>query len=339
MTASASSSLGIGVIGAGPWGRNLIRSFERVARCRVATICDVDPAALDAARALSRRASLVSDARAILDDDGVDACVVATPSHDHASNAVAALESGKHVFIEKPMALSSVDAARIRDAAGRSARRVMVGHLLKYHPAVVELKQRIDAGELGTLRYLVSQRMGPHNARRTEGAWWSLAPHDLSLAQYLFRAAPTSLSARRHTLPGGTRDELVVARLEFPGGASAMIVAGTCDPAKVRRLTVVGTQRAAVFDDTLATDKLKLYRAPHASPEHMAAEPEAWLGEAIDVPRVAPDEPLLCEARHFVSGILDGTPLSSDVHDGSDVVRLLELGDLSMQRDGAVVVR
>lgn len=334
---SVPAQLEIGVLGAGPWGRNLIRAFGSAERCRVAAICDVDGAALEASRALSRDARLAADPSAIFEDRALTACVVATPSRDHAALAVAALEAGKHVFVEKPMALCTADAARIRDAATRTGRRVMVGHLLKYHPAVVELKRRIDRGELGTPRYLVSQRLGPQSARRAEGAWWSLAPHDVSLACFLFGEAPARISARRHALPGAPGDELVVARLDFPGGATAMIVVGACDPSKVRRLTVVGTGRAALFDDTAPTDKLKLYRAPDASLEHLAAEPEAWLGDAIDVPDVPRDEPLLCEARHFVGGVLDRAPVHSDADDGATVVRWLELGDRSMRDDGRPV--
>jgi UDP-2-acetamido-3-amino-2,3-dideoxy-glucuronate N-acetyltransferase len=237
------------------------------------------------------------------------------------------------VFVEKPMALALRDAHRMRDAA-RAARRVlMVGHLLRYHPAVLRLKQWITAGQLGRLERVVALRLGPGTADASTNPWWSLAPHDLSLFRHLANTELAELSLRQAAPPGGPQ---IVARVRATG-ITADIVVSAAHSTKVRRLVVFGSEGAACFDDGGNAPCLAIHRGPPpawgSAVQELAAAPfplhEGWQPSAL--PRL---EPLAAEVAHFVSALLDGTRVATDAEEGCRVVAALEAGALSLSQNG-----
>lgn len=282
---SAAPRLRVAVIGTGRWGKNLVRVFCSLAQAELVSVCDVDPVTL---AALETRAERVTDYRHILDDRRIDAVVIATPPHTHADLAVASFEAGKHVFVEKPMALCSADAWRVVRAAEKAGKRGMVGYVMLHHPAITQVKQWIDDGVLGDIRRIVAVRRGPPGGPHEPGPWWSLAPHDVSLACFLLEGEPLSVAVTER------REGTIEGRLRFADDCIVDISVGTDSLAKVRRLAVGGTRRVAFLDET-------------AHREQSA-------------------EPLLLEAAHFVDGVLDDKRLRSDIAEGARVVRLLEAG-------------
>jgi UDP-2-acetamido-3-amino-2,3-dideoxy-glucuronate N-acetyltransferase len=329
--------LGVAVVGLGPWGENLARVFAGLDRARVVALCDERPDRLAALPELGDgplRTRCLGEAIAL---DATAAVVIATAPASHAQLAGQALSAGKHVFIEKPMARCSDDARQLMRHAERAGLRIMVGHILEYHPAFERLRELVEAGRLGRLSHIRCQRLG-RSARRHESVWWSLAPHDLGLLRVLAGAEPQRLSVCARD---GAPDDAVVAQLQFPGELSARIEVSAVHPDKTRRLTVVGTERIAVFDDQEPRHKLRLFEpAPRRlgqsgcpypdSPDCLGALPtviglRCW---PVDVDRT---EPLEREARHFVDALLDGRPIRTDAANGLAVVELLEMGQQSLE--------
>jgi UDP-2-acetamido-3-amino-2,3-dideoxy-glucuronate N-acetyltransferase len=322
----------VAVVGVGRWGKNLARVFAEAPRARLAGLCDTDPTRLsDGQHWLPpdiEKTVLVDE---LLDSADVDAVVIATPPETHAPLARRALNANKHVFVEKPMALSSVDAQELRKLAQDRGRRFMVGHVLLYHPAVAELSTRLRMGELGEVNAIHCVRVTASRKQHREAAWWSLAPHDVSLLLRLLGAHPREITASRCETEGG---ELIAAELVFPGGSTATIQVGVEQSSDLRRLLVVGTKRAALFDDRAPREKLKFFR-PTDDPS--GSDPRS----AVRVPYYAPElpnhEPLAVEARHFIDAILDGRAITSDALEGCAVVSVLEAGGTSLAQGGVPV--
>jgi UDP-2-acetamido-3-amino-2,3-dideoxy-glucuronate N-acetyltransferase len=334
--------LKIGVVGAGRWGRNLIRCISALSDAEVAAVCDVagPPDPVPGAAVFHR------DFDGLL-ASGLPAIVIATPAELHASQAVAALDAGIHVFVEKPMALTLRDASRMRDAATASGRTLMVGHLLRYHPASLELEGLIRRDDIGVIQRAVAVRFGAGAPPRTmgttggmDGPWWSLAPHDLSLLRHLLGAEIVEVSVRRAT--GGSGLGAVRARIRTTAAPADIIVSDAHD-AKVRRVVIVGSEGSAVFEDAAYGAELVLLRGLRASRDPAAGVEQVLAtvttplhrfgstAERIPFPRI---EPLLSEAAHFVSAIRSGGPVMTDAEEGCRVTAALEAGALSLSRDG-----
>jgi predicted dehydrogenase len=316
--------LGVSVIGAGRWGKNLVRVFGSLERADLVSVCDSDASVL---ASLDPSVHKVSSFSQVLSDAHVDAVVIATPTGTHVDLAIAAFEAGKHVFVEKPMALSTIDARRMLRAARLSQRRGMIGFVLHYHPAVEELRRWMAGGLLGRVQRMISVRHGVH-ARGTEpNSWWSLAPHDVSLARFLFGREPTSVALTEQV------DGSVVgmrARLAFDGPCEAEIRVADGARDKVRRLIVVGTEATALFDDLRPEEKLCLYGTAEAVEDMEGLRPQV-------IAKLPSTEPLRAEAVHFVHALLAGAPFRTDVSDGARVVAVLEAGQTSLASGGRAV--
>ena len=331
--------IGVAVIGAGNWGRNLVRNFASMPRVALKYVCDVrEPVRLAMASA-HPQAKAVEDLAAVLGDEDVDAVVVAVDAPRHHEVAKAALEAGKHVYVEKPMTLSaetSIELATIADERGLT---LMVGHLLEYHPAVNFMKEKLHAGDLGDPLYLYSQRVNLGIVRKTENAWWSLAPHDISVACYLYEAEPKVVSASGHAYLQEGIEDVVFANLKFEDGRMAHIHVSWLDPHKVRRITLVGSQKMIVFDDMEAAEKVRIHDkgADVRRSVESYAEAIALRTGDILIPRIPGGEPLRMECRHFVDAVSNGQSPRSDAADGVRVVRVLEAGAESLRRGGEPV--
>ena len=335
---TAQDELKVSVVGVGNWGRNVLRCFAQADRCRVTGICDLDE------NTLAKQARTIPDALATKKFDevlanGCDAVVIATKAVTHYELAAKALEAGKHVYVEKPLCLAGAEADRLVALAKQQQRRLMVGHLLLFHPCVERLKAMVNSGELGSVYYMYTQRVNLGVVRQDENAWWSLAPHDISVVCHLYDAQPVAVSATGQSYLQPGVEDAVFASLRFADGRMAHVHVSWLDPHKIRKMTVVGSERMVTFDDMEAAEKIRIYdkSAEVAEAYESFAQAVAIRSGDIVIPRVKNAEPLKLEAQHFINGILDNQPILTDGADGVRVVRVLEAGTESLKRGGETV--
>lgn len=324
----------IGQVGLGHWGPNVLRNFYKLPGSRVKLCCDLDDKALARVQAEYPDVETTRDYDRLLNDAELDAIVVTASARAHYGLARAALERDKHVFVEKPIALDLAEARALVDLARARDRRLMVGHLLLYHPAVQRLKALIDAQELGEVRYIYSQRLNLGQVRRDENAMWSLAPHDISVALYLLAQAPATVSAQgRDFLRDGVHD-LAFLTIGFANGSLAHCHVSWLDPHKVRRLTVVGSKKMAVFDDMTAREKLIIFDQGVDFPEVGYPDLHTLRFGDIYIPRIDMREPLTLECQHFVTCVQEGKTPLTDGENGLAVLRVLTAAQESLDRGG-----
>jgi predicted dehydrogenase len=327
--------LGVAVAGCGEWGRHHVRTLASLPGARLLHVADPSPARREVAAGLAPGAAVAADLDAALADPRVAAVVVAAPSPWHAPLARAALEAGKHVLVEKPLAATSAEAEDLEARARRARRVLMPGHLLLYHPAVRLLRRLVARGALGRVRYLVGQRTNLGRIRRDENALLSLGPHDVSVMAHLLGSWPEAVSAQGAAYVQPEREDVVFLTLRFPGGRLGHVHLSWLDPHKVRRLTVVGSSKMAVFDDMEPAEKVRVHDKGAAP-----AEPGTW-GEALAIrfgetriPRVSTAEPLKEELRAFLRAARTGETPLADARSGVRVVKVLEAAERSLSRRG-----
>jgi predicted dehydrogenase len=326
----------IAQIGCGYWGPNLLRSFSAQPNCQVKWLVDQSPERRAFVERTYRSCRTTDDAQAVLGDREVDAVVIATPAPTHFALASAALRAGKHVYVEKPMTLKARDAEDLVALADRAGRKLMVGHLLEYHPAVDYVKKQVDAGALGNIHYMYCQRLNLGVVRRDENAFWSLAPHDISVILYLFGQEPDRVTASGECYLQPGVEDVVFANLHFPDGRMAQIHVSWLDPHKERRMVVVGSQKMLVFDDMAAAEKVRVYdkgATVQAGPAGVVDAINVRHGDIV-IPRIPTAEPLDVETRHFIDCLVNDTPPRSDGRDGLRVVRILEQVDQLLHGGG-----
>ena len=332
-------TLQVAQIGVGRWGRNLLRNLVALPSADVVAVCDTsDPALAEAAR-LAPRARATRDPQSVVEDPTVGAVVVATETPHHAEWARAALVAGKHVFVEKPLAPTVAEAEALVTLAAEHDRRLMVGHLLRYHPAFRHVERLAAEGALGEIRYLYSVRVNLGVVRSQENAFDSLAPHDLAVARALLGPALAVTAQGGAFLQDGVED-VVFATVEYASGALAHLHCSWLDPHKVRRVTVVGSRRMAVVDDQEPAEKVRVYdRGIDAAPgfADLAGALTVRSGD-IAVPRVPADEPLRLEVEEFAAAIRERRAPRTDGEDGLEVVRVLEAARRSMAEGRRVEV-
>ena len=320
----------VGVVGLGYWGPNLARNFAAIDGCELTWLCDgseeIRAKLTDAFPAVHTSAKIDE----LLADPELEAIVLATPVPTHAELAVRVLETGKHCFVEKPLATTVADAQRAVDAAEQAGRILMVGHLLEYHPAVTRLKELLDADELGSLYYVYGNRVNLGKLRAEENALWSLGAHDVSVVLHLIGEEPVECSAHGESYVRGGVQDVVFCYLRFPSGQVAHLHLSWLDPHKERRITVVGSKRMATFDDMRTEGKLTVYDKGFDEDASSWGEYIARAGESFS-PRLANAEPLRLECQHFVDCIREGRTPRSDGHSGLRVVRVLEALQRSLE--------
>jgi predicted dehydrogenase len=313
----------IGVVGLGYWGPNLARNFAAIEGCELLWLCDASPEARERLAASFPSARATGDLDDLLNDPELDAVVLATPVPTHAELAIRVAESGKHCFVEKPLATTAIDAEAAVAAAERAGKILMVGHLLEYHPAVHRLKELLDEGELGDLYYVYGNRLNLGKLRSEENALWSLGAHDVSVVLHLIGEEPSECFAHGESYVRAGVEDVVFCYLRFPSGLSAHLHLSWLDPHKERRLTVVGARRMATFDDMAVAGKLTVYDKGFDEDVRSWGEYIARSGESFS-PRIANAEPLRLECEHFIDCIRSGATPRSDGHSGLRVVRVLE---------------
>ena len=317
------SAVSVGVVGLGYWGPNLARNFDRLPEAELRWICDA------ARERRERWAPSFTGARAageldeLLGDPSLDAVVLATHVPTHADLAVRVLEAGKHCFVEKPLAQSSVDAERVVDAAEAAGRVLMVGHLLEYHPGVEKLRELVRGGDLGEVRYLYSNRLNLGQLRADENALWSLGAHDVSVMLRLVDEDPIECRAVGESYMRSGVEDVVFGYLRFPSGVAAHLHLSWLDPHKERRFTVVGSKQMATFDDMELDEKVKVYDKGFDQSFESYGEYIARSGDVMS-PSISNEEPLRIECRHFLERVRTGSEPRSGPRSGLRVVRVLE---------------
>ncbi len=320
------SDTNVAIVGCGQWGINHVRTFANTSGCRVSWLVDSDDKRLDKAQDLARGAKAAVDIESPLKDDAVQACVIATNSESHYRLARKALEAGRHVLVEKPLALSVREAEDLVDLAAKKGLVLMVGHLLLYHPAVDCLKGLLDKGELGQILYLYSVRVNLGAIRRNENALWSLAPHDISVMLHLLGQNPTKAIANGKCFLQRDIEDVVFFTLDFPQGQVAHAQVSWLDPHKIRKFTVVGAKKMVTFDDMEATEKIRIYdKGVNQEIRYGSYDEVLTLREGdIHIPYFRMTEPLRLEAAHFLECVRQKRRPLSDGENGLAVVRILE---------------
>ena len=313
----------LAAVGLGYWGPNLARNLDELEGAELAWICDRDEARLERYGARFPDARKTTNYDDVLADPELDAVAVATPVVTHFELAREALLAGKHVFVEKPLALSSALGEQLVALAEERALVLMPGHLLLYHPGVAKLKGLVDSEELGRLLYVYGNRQNLGQIRKDENALWSLGAHDLSVILHLVGEEPVEAWARGESFLNPGVEDVVFCYLRFPSGVVAHMHLSWLDPHKMRRITVVGRDRMAVFDDMELERKVTVYdKAPWKRAETYG-EWQTRSGD-IFIPKIATDEPLRLECEHFLRLVGGDGDRQKVARDGAMVVRTLE---------------
>ncbi|MGB8953495.1 MAG: Gfo/Idh/MocA family oxidoreductase [Candidatus Aminicenantales bacterium] len=320
----------LAVIGCGRWGKNLIRNFHELNALR--TVCDLDENRLKLFKEQYPELEATPDYPSVLESSKIKAVVISTPAATHYSLAKMALQSGKDVFVEKPIALNYREGEELVALAKARKKILMVGHLLEYHPAIIKLKEIVDSGTLGKIHYIYSNRLNLGTFRQEENILWSFAPHDISLILYLLDEMPHEISAHGGNYLNPHIADVTITNLNFPSGAKAHIFVSWLHPYKEQKLIVIGEQKMALFDDVRPNEKLFIYphkidwirRMPLAHPEK--AEP-------VKVEKI---EPLKTECVHFMECIATRKAPKTDGNNGLRVLKILEMSQQSLQDKGKI---
>jgi UDP-2-acetamido-3-amino-2,3-dideoxy-glucuronate N-acetyltransferase len=323
------SGMRVGVIGAGYWGKNLVRTCAELNALQA--ICDADARTREAAADAYPKVKICAAVDELLALD-LDAVVVATPAPTHAAIALAVLAAGKHAFIEKPLALTVEEGARVADAAGAAGKIAFVGHLLLYHPAVRRLRELIADGAIGEVWHVRSRRQKLGIIRSAESVWWSFAPHDVALALTILDDEPTAATAAQvGSLQPGIFD-MTYADFRFPGDRSAHLEVSWLDPERVAKLEVFGASGVLVFEDT--NDGGSLVHVKAGARRDDAGGFSTWRDgvAAIDVRR---GDPLREELRAFFDSVRTGREPLTSARRGVAVLRALHMVDAAAMRSFA----
>jgi predicted dehydrogenase len=330
----------VAIIGAGYWGKNLVRNFATAGHCHLRYVCDLNESVLQMHQRSFPFINITRDVEAVLNDETVQAVAIATPVPTHFELAGRALAAGKHVYVEKPLTLRAAEARQLIEQAKQAERKLMVGHLLEYHPAVTYLKDMLEKGQLGQPYYMYTQRVNLGIVRQNENAWWSLAPHDISVVCYLLGSEPVSVAAHGQCYLQKGIEDVVFATIKFADGKMAHLHCSWLDPHKIRKMTVVGPEKMVTFDDMEATEKIRIYdkgaAVKHDITTSYADIISLRFGDIV-IPKVPAGEPLSLECRHFIDCVRANRPVRSDGADGLRVVQVLEAGQESIKNNGAPV--
>ena len=308
----------IAVVGSGYWGKNLVRNYFQLGALKL--ICDKNETILSAFKQQYPGVEICLAFNDLLSNDQIEGVVISSPAETHFSLAREALLSGKHVYVEKPLALDRAEGRALIDLAEKQKRILMVGHLLQYHPVFVKLKELASSGELGRINYIYSNRLNLGKIRREENILWSFAPHDISMILALAQEEPEHVYATGGNYLHKKIADVTTTHLEFPSGLRAHIFVSWLHPFKEQKLVVVGDKKMAVFDDTRPwEDKLLLY--PHQiNWENNVPIPQKSEAEKLDIPQA---EPLRLECEAFLDCISSGHQPFTDGREGLRVLKVL----------------
>lgn len=316
-SSSGKANVRVAVVGVGYWGKNLVRNFHELGALEL--LCDTDASAEATYKSRYEGVKFVADYAKVLSEPSVDAVALATPAVTHYEIAKAALEAGKDVLVEKPLAIDVKHGEELVKLADLKGRILMVGHILRYHPAILKLKQLIKDGGLGKIHYVYSNRLNIGKIRTEENILWSFAPHDISVILSLLDEMPSHVTCQGSAYLNHDVADVTLSHFRFPSGVQSHIFVSWLHPVKEQRLVVVGSEKMAVFDDT-AENKLVLY--PHKV-EWKNRIPTAVKGNA-DIVELDEGEPLRAECQHFLDCV---ETRMSPVSNGAEGLRVLQVLD------------
>lgn len=318
----------IALLGNGYWGKNLARNFDSLGVLKV--ICDSSEAGRSAAAEVAPEAAIESDFDVVLKDKTIDAVAIATPAETHCKLALLAMEAGKDVFVEKPLALSYAEGRLMEKKARDLSRILMVGHLLEYHPAILKVREMITAGELGRINYIYSNRLNFGKVRTEENALWSFAPHDIAIILRLIGELPLEVTSVGGSYITPNLADVTVSNMHFRSGVRAHVFVSWLNPFKEQKLVVVGDRKMAVFDDTSQDEKLVLFD------QRVDVEDRTPILQKKDslVVELETGEPLRNECAHFVECVAEHKIPLTDASSGNNVLRVLQACEASLQLNG-----
>ncbi len=337
------SAVTLAQIGCGYWGPNLLRNFTALPNAHVKYVVEANEDRRRYVRANFPLTAPTDDLNLALSDPAVHAVLVSTPARTHFELALLALRAGKHVFVEKPLAMSVAEVdALAAEATGRGL-TLMAGHTFLYNPAVLALKALVDSGELGRIYYLYTQRLNLGVVRADVNALWNLAPHDVSICNFLLGASPSAVTAHGTAYLQPAIEDVVFAHLEYPNSVRASIHVSWLDPNKTRKVTLVGSRKMVVYDD-VAADKLTLFDKgidsvppiPTSGPlpfDQPGAHRLVYRSGEIQIPKISDAEPLGVEAADFLSAITEKRPPRADAASARPVVATLQAATLSLKEN------
>jgi predicted dehydrogenase len=334
--------LNIAQVGVGYWGKNLLRNFAALPTARVVAVCEQREDLRHEVAAAYPQLTVTARYDEVLTSPDVEAVILATETPRHYELALAALRAGKHVFVEKPMARTADEARELVEEAASRDLRLMVGHLLLFHPAFRYVEDLIRAGDLGDVYYLHSQRVNLGIIRKEENAFESLAPHDLSVALTLLDGSPVAVSAQGQSYVQRGVEDVAFATVYFDNGQLAHLHTSWLDPQKVRKVTVVGSRRMAVIDDVSGSEKVRLFDkgidVQPGDPRYVeyAETPTVRDGDIL-IPHIRAAEPLRLECEHFIDCVQQATSPKSDGRHGLAVVQIMEAAQRSIKQKGSCV--
>jgi len=333
----ATDTVGIGIVGYGYWGPNLVRNFAEMDGARVVAVCDMHPARLRTVQKKYPGVATLSDYAAMLRMPGLDAVCVATPVNSHFTLARAALEAGKHVLVEKPLASTSVEVRELIKLAGKKRRVLMVDHTFIYTGAVRKIKELVAGGELGAIQYYDSVRVNLGLFQHDVNVLWDLAIHDLAIMDYVLGQKPRAVSATGMSHVTGQPENVAYLTIFFEGSLIAHINVNWLSPVKLRRTLIGGSQKMIMYDDLMPSEKVKVYDKGisfQQSTEKIYQllisyrTGDAWL------PKLDTTEALAVEGRHFLDCIAGKTKPLSGGEAGLMTVKILEAASKSMKAGG-----
>ncbi len=322
----------IALVGCGYWGKNLCRNFHALGALSV--VVDATENGQITARSIAPDAQITDSLEDLLCDDQIQGVALATPAETHAELTIQAMQAGKDVFVEKPMALTLKDAEKMKDVAEKTGRILMIGHLLEYHPAVLKLHTMIESGELGKINYIYSNRLNFGKVRTEENALWSFAPHDVAVILRLMEQAPVQVSACGGSFLTNGIADTTMSNLRFDDESRAHIFVSWLHPFKEQRLVVVGDKKMAIFNDVAPHgEKLQLY------PQNVEFDGAMPLLKKEDVQFVehSNTEPLLKECSYFLDCIQSRKKPLTDAQSGIDVLKVLHACQQSIEQNGEPV--
>jgi UDP-2-acetamido-3-amino-2,3-dideoxy-glucuronate N-acetyltransferase len=324
----------LALIGAGYWGKNLARNFHQLGA--LALVCDASDEILAQQEKTCPGIRTTKRLEDILGDKSITCVAIAAPAAKHYELGRRALEAGKDVFVEKPLALDSLEGAALAELAEQKGLILMVGHLLQYHPCVRKIQQLLAAGDLGKLQYITSNRLNLGKIRREENSLWSFAPHDISVILSLVGGElPEQVRCIGEAFLNSGVADVALTTMRFPGGVNAHVHVSWINPFKEQKLTVVGSHAMLVFDDTLPwKEKLSLYRQPLVWSGGSVPETKKSKGEFVQIPE---DEPLRIECAHFLECCDQRKAPITDGHEGLRVLQVLNAAQQSLDSDGKSV--
>jgi predicted dehydrogenase len=329
----------VAVIGAGYWGPNLIRNLFAHKACKKLWVCDKDAARLESIRSRFPDLRFTQSYEEVLKSPEVDGVLIATPVGTHAPLAKAALDAGKHVFVEKPLAASVREANDLVEHADRAGRTLMVGHTFEYSPPVLKIQKLIRDGELGRIFFVSSMRVNLGLHQRDVSVIWDLAPHDFSILFSWVGERPESVAVTGNAFVRKGVPDVAFIAVKFPSGIIAHIEVSWLAPSKLRRTTVVGDKKMLVYDDTEAVEKVKIFDrgVDYKDPETFGEFQLAYRTGDILSPKLDSFEPLAMETLEFLQAIDDGKKPRTDGRSGLRVVEALEAAQKSLEMGGAPV--